>query len=111
MTDLPPSNIIEIEDEKDDAVNRHASTSSNHSINSSYQPMNFNPKTFPFLASMLRKMSAAQPKIEPVTPSSPLIPPPELYDTNDIPPIFEVIKPLSSEATQEVQEVTRNLPA
>ena len=59
MTD-PSHNVIEIGDEKDEARQPTPSLSAS----SAFQPTKFNPKTFPFLASMLRKMSGTT-KLEP----------------------------------------------
>ena len=102
MTD-PSRNVIEIEDEKDKA--RQPTPS--RSASSAFQPTNFNPKTFPFLASMLRKMSGTT-KLEPARIQATTVSA-EATVAATVGAAVELIKPIEAVTVEEVQEITRNL--
>lgn len=81
-------NIICIEDEKEEANLKPTTTQSKPQHDLPCQPTNFNPKTFPFLASMLKKITNTTPKPE-IEVSQPK------HSINiDTPAQVEVIKPL-----------------
>lgn len=72
----PPTNhhVITIEDEKDEATPKTTQSPPKTLPDLSYQPTNFNPKVFPFLTSMLKKITHATPKPESLvsTPQQPI---------------------------------------